>query len=180
MEKAGVEFDKKDGISTTPYGRTNVSHIYAIGDVIGPPGLASTGARQGRILADQLFGSKATGTDALFPTALWTIPEVATVGKTKKELIESGINPLCARAYYQDITRGAVNCTLTGWLELIALPDTKELVGVNIIGASACELIHYGATVIKARTTLQDVADADYAAITYHCLYQQAAEKAIL
>jgi pyruvate/2-oxoglutarate dehydrogenase complex dihydrolipoamide dehydrogenase (E3) component len=179
-DAVGIKLGERCFLSVNERLQTTAASIYAIGDIIGPPGLASTGARQGRIVADQLFGRKASGTDALFPTTLWTIPEVATVGKTKKELIESGITPLCARAYYQDITRGAVNCTLSVWLELIALPDTKELVGVNIIGASACELIHYGATLMKARTTLQDVADAGYAAITYHCLYQQAAEKAIL
>jgi NAD(P) transhydrogenase len=179
-DAAGIKLGKRYFLSVNERLQTTAPSIYAIGDVIGPPGLASTGARQGRVVADQVFGRATSGTDALFPTALWTIPEVATVGRTKKELIESGITPLCGRAYYQDIARGAVNCTLSGWLELIALPDTKELVGVNIIGASACELIHYGATLMKARATLQDVADAGYAAITYHCLYQQAAEKAIL
>src|SRR5262245_59825265 len=179
-DAVGIKLGRRFFLSVNERLQTTTPSIYAIGDVIGPPGLASTGARQGRIVAEQLFGRKASGTDPLFPTALWTIPEVATVGTTKKELIESGITPLCGRAYYQDIARGAVNCTLAGWLELVALPDTKQLVGVNIIGASACELIHYGATLMKARTTLQEVADAGYAAITYHCLYQEAAENAIL
>ena len=179
-DAVGVEVGKRGYLSVNESLQTTVGSIYAIGDIIGPPGLASTGARQGRVVADQLFGGKASGSDALFPTSVWTIPELATVGKTKQELMKSGITPLCGRALYQDIARGVVNCTLSGWLELVALPDTGELVGVHIIGADACELIHYGAALMQAKATLQDIADAGYAAMTYHSLYQQAAEKATL
>ncbi|HHP7245873.1 MAG TPA: FAD-dependent oxidoreductase [Elainellaceae cyanobacterium] len=184
-EAVGVELSKRGYLAVNESLQTTATSIYAIGDIIGPPGLASTGARQGRVVADQLFGKtvvdiKVSESDTLFPTSLWTIPEVATVGKTKQELIESDITPLCGRASYQDIARGAVNCTLSGWLELVALPNTGELVGVHIIGAEACELIHYGAALMQAKATLQDIADAGYAAITYHNLYRQAAEKATL
>ena len=154
-----------------------MSSIFAIGDLIGPPGLASTAARHGKEVSDLLFG-KGKKTYSEYPTSLWTIPEVATVGKTKDALREGGIEPICGKAFYKDTARGAVNNTLTGWLELIALPDTGQLVGVHIIGATACELVHYGTALIESKTKIHDVANAGYAAVTYHDLYRQAAENA--
>jgi pyruvate/2-oxoglutarate dehydrogenase complex dihydrolipoamide dehydrogenase (E3) component len=140
--------------------------------------LASIGVRQGRDVSDFIFG-KGKETKQEIPTSLWTIPEIATVGKTKDGLREMNIEPICGRAFHKKTARGAVNNTLTGWLELIALPESGELVGVQFFGAQACELIHYGAVLIQASAKINDIANAGYAAVTYHDLYHQAAEDAM-
>jgi len=176
-EKVGIEPAKRGYLSVNENMQTEIPSIFAIGDLAGPPGLACAGARQGRDVADFIFG-KGREKACEFPTSLWTIPELATVGKTKDALRESGIEPLCGKAFYKNTARGAVNNTMGGWLELVALPDTGKLVGVHIIGSSACELIHYGASLIHSETRMQEVANAGYAAVTYHDLYRQAAEDA--
>lgn len=177
-ENMGIEPTRRGYFTVNENCETKVPSLFAIGDLTGPPGLASMGVRQGRDVSDFIFG-KGKEKKQEIPTCLWTMPEIATVGKTKDSFREMNIEPLCGRAFHKNTARGAINNTLTGWLELIALPENGQLVGVQAIGEQACELIHYGAALIQAKAKINDIANAGYAAVTYHDLYHQAAEAAL-
>jgi NAD(P) transhydrogenase len=148
LPAAGVESDNRARLTVNEHFQTNVPNIYAVGDVIGFPSLASTSMEQGRLAACHAFGVPATSVPALFPYGIYAIPEISMVGRTEEELTEQGIPYEVGKASYREMARGQIIGDETGLLKLIFHLDTHELLGVHIIGDGASELVHVGQAVL--------------------------------
>ncbi|HTV89567.1 MAG TPA: Si-specific NAD(P)(+) transhydrogenase, partial [Stellaceae bacterium] len=131
-----------------------VPHIYAVGDVIGFPALASTSMEQGRLAVCHGFGIAASSVPALFPYGIYSVPEISMVGKTEEELTAEGVAYEVGKAHYREIARGQIIGDTTGLLKLIFHGETRELLGVHIIGDGASELIHIGQAVLTFGGTI--------------------------
>jgi len=147
-EAIGLETDKRGLLKVNDKFQTNVPNVYAVGDVIGFPSLASTSMEQGRLAACHAFGIETQHTPELFPYGIYTIPEISTCGRNEGELTEAGIPYEIGKAQYREIARGQIIGDQTGLLKLIFHLDTHELLGVHIIGEDASELIHIGQAVM--------------------------------
>ena len=148
IEGAGIQTNERGLLKVNECYQTNVSNIYAVGDVIGFPSLASTSMEQGRLAACHAFGVSTQSSPELFPYGIYTIPEISTVGRNEEELTEQGIPYEVGKAQYREIARGQIIGDHTGLLKLIFHLDTHELLGVHIIGEGASELVHIGQAVM--------------------------------
>ena len=148
LEAAGLSADDRGRIAVNAHYQTACEHIYAVGDVIGFPSLASVSMEQGRLAACHAFGVPTQSVPALFPYGIYTIPEISTVGKNEEELTASGVPYEIGKAQYREIARGQIIGDEQGTLKLIFHLDTRELLGVHIIGTGASELIHIGQAVM--------------------------------
>jgi NAD(P) transhydrogenase len=148
LTAAGVEADSRGRLVVNDHFQTSVPHVYAVGDVIGFPSLASTSMEQGRLAACHAFGVSATSVPALFPYGIYAIPEISMVGRTEEELTEQGVPYEVGKASYKEIARGQIIGDSTGLLKLIFHLDTHALLGVHIIGEGASELVHIGQAVL--------------------------------
>jgi NAD(P) transhydrogenase len=154
LEAAGLEADERGRLKVDEHYQTKVPHIYAAGDVIGFPSLASTSLEQGRLAASYAFGVEATSTPALFPYGIYTIPEISYVGKNEEELTAASVPYEMGRAGYREIARGQILGDSTGMLKILFHRETLALLGVHIIGESACELVHIGQAVMSLGGTI--------------------------
>jgi NAD(P) transhydrogenase len=154
LTAAGIKADDRGRLKVNDKHQTNVPHIYAVGDVIGFPSLASTSMEQGRLAACHAFDEKADSSPSLFPYGIYTIPEISTVGKNEEELTQDGIPYEIGKASYKEIARGQILGDTTGLLKLIFHHETRELLGVHIIGEDASELIHIGQAVMAHKGTV--------------------------
>jgi NAD(P) transhydrogenase len=148
LEAAGLSADKRGRIAVDAHYRTCVPHIFAVGDVIGFPSLASTSMEQGRLAACFAFGAQAVSLPELFPYGIYTIPAISYVGKTERELTEAGVPYEVGMARYNEIARGLIIGDDTGFLKLLFHAETRELLGVHILGEGATELVHIGQMVL--------------------------------
>jgi NAD(P) transhydrogenase len=148
LQAAGLGADQRGRLEVNEHFQTNVPHIYAVGDVIGFPSLASTSMEQGRLAACHAFGVEANSVPELFPYGIYAIPEISMVGPTEEELTEKGIPYEVGVANYREIARGQIIGDVTGLLKLIFHLETHELLGVHIIGEGASELVHIGQAVM--------------------------------
>jgi NAD(P) transhydrogenase len=144
----GVEADERGRIKVNSSYQTEAQHIYAVGDVIGFPSLASTSGEQGRLAASHAFGAKSPSFPELFPYGIYTIPEISVVGPTEEELTTQGVPYEVGKAHYREIARGQILGDSTGALKLIFHRETRKLLGVHIIGEGASELVHIGQAVL--------------------------------
>ena len=148
IEAAGLQTDERGLLKVNSHYQTNIPNIYAVGDVIGFPSLASTSMEQGRLAACHAFGVPTQSSPELFPYGIYTIPEISTVGRNEEELTEQGIPYEVGKAQYREIARGQIIGDHTGLLKLIFHLDTHELLGVHILGEGASELVHIGQAVM--------------------------------
>ena len=148
LEAAGLATDERGRLDVDEHYRTAVPHIYAVGDVIGFPSLASTSLEQGRLAACHAFGIAARSVPLLVPYAIYTIPEISSVGRTEEELTLAGVPYEVGKAQYREIARGQIIGDQSGLLKLIFHWETHALLGVHIIGEGASELIHIGQAVM--------------------------------
>jgi NAD(P) transhydrogenase len=155
IEAAGLQTDERGLLKVNEHYQTNTPNIYAVGDVIGFPSLASTSMEQGRLAACHAFGLPTQSTPELFPYGIYTIPEISTVGRNEEELTEQGIPYEVGKAQYREIARGQIIGDQTGLLKLIFHLDTHELLGVHIIGEGASELIHIGQAVMAFKGKIE-------------------------
>jgi NAD(P) transhydrogenase len=144
----GVKADERGRIKVNSSYQTEARHIYAVGDVIGFPSLASTSGEQGRLAASHAFGAKSASFPDLFPYGIYTIPEISVVGPTEEELTTQGVPYEVGKAQYREIARGQILGDSTGALKLIFHLETRRLLGVHIIGEGASELVHIGQAVM--------------------------------
>jgi NAD(P) transhydrogenase len=151
LEAAGLAADDRGRLQVNGHYQTGVPHIYAVGDIIGFPSLASTSMEQGRLAACHAFGIPASSSPALFPYGIYTIPEISMVGRSESELTKEGVPYEVGKARYREIARGQIIGDQTGLLKLIFHYDTRELLAVHIIGEGASELIHIGQAVLAYR-----------------------------
>src|SRR6266481_1878754 len=154
LAAAGIEADARGRIPVDAQYRTKQSHIFAVGDVIGFPSLASVSMEQGRLAATFAFGSTAVSNPALYPYGIYTIPEISFIGKTEEKLTDDDVPYEVGVAYYREIARGQVRGDTTGRLKLIFHRETKEILGVHIIGEGASELLHIGQAVMALKGTM--------------------------
>ena len=148
IETVGLQTDERGLLKVNGNYQTNVPNIYAVGDVIGFPSLASTSMEQGRLASCHAFGIPSQSAPELFPYGIYTIPEISTVGRNEEELTEQGVPYEVGKAQYREIARGQIIGDQTGLLKLIFHLETHELLGVHIIGEGASELVHIGQAVM--------------------------------
>ena len=154
LKAAGLKTDERGRIKVNEHYQTEQPHIYAVGDVIGFPSLASASMEQGRLAACNIFGIKTTSTPELFPYAIYSVPEISMVGKTEEELTEKAVPYEIGVARYREIARGNIMGDDTGLLKLLFHQETRKILGVHIIGTGASELIHIGQTVLAFDGTI--------------------------
>jgi NAD(P) transhydrogenase len=154
LGKAGLSADDRGRIQVDPQYRTPVPHIYAAGDVIGFPALASTSAEQGRLAACHMFGLETHSVPDLFPFGIYAIPEIAWVGRNEAELTKLGVPFETGVARYEEIARGQILGDTDGMLKLIFHLDTRHILGVWVLGTQATELVHIGQAVMGLGGTL--------------------------
>ncbi len=148
----------KDGwIEVNQHFQTSVPHIFAVGDLIGRPALASTGMEQGRAAVLYAFGGETQIMAENLPMAVYTIPEISYVGKTEKEVQQENIPYLIGRAHFKDSARGQIIGDAQGLLKLIIDTRNEKLLGVHIVGEQASELIHIGQLVMNLNGTVRDL-----------------------
>lgn len=148
LEAAGLDADDRGRISVDECYRTAQPHIYAVGDVIGFPSLASTSMEQGRIAACDAFGESYTSERSLFPYGIYSVPEIAMVGQTEETLTENRVPYEIGVARYREIARSSIMGATQGLLKILFHRENRKILGVHIIGHSAAELIHIGQSVL--------------------------------
>jgi len=151
LDAVGIEIVKHGQIEVNESYQTVVPHIYAIGDVIGFPSLASTSMEQGRRAVCHAFGAEGQTctVGSLLPFGIYTIPEISMVGETEQGLTEKGVPYETGTAYFSDVARGQIIGDVHGMLKLLFDRNTRLLLGVHIIGERASELIHIGQAVMN-------------------------------
>lgn len=150
LEDAGVATDDRGRIVVDERFRTSVEGIYAAGDVIGPPALASVSMEQGRVAACFAFDIPFKKTvDPLAPFGVYSIPEVAMVGHTEESAAAAGLDCEAGRAGFEANARAAIGGSTDGLVKLVFTKDDAKLVGVHVLGESATELVHQGQAVIS-------------------------------
>lgn len=149
LTAAGIEADNRGRIPVDKDFRTKVPHIFAVGDVIGFPSLASVSMEQGRIAVERAFGDEALQSNpSFYPYGIYTIPEISFIGKTEEQLTEEDVPYEVGVAYYREIARGQIRGDTTGRLKLIFHRETRQILGVHIIGEGAAELVHIGQAIM--------------------------------
>ena len=175
LAAAGLASDSRGRIVVDAQYRTAQSHIFAVGDVIGFPSLASVSMEQGRLAACQAFGVKVQTHPDSYPYGIYTIPEISFVGKTEEQLTDEDVPYEVGVAYYREIARGQIRGDTTGRLKLIFHRDTKEILGVHIIGEGASELLHIGQAVLILKGTIEYFIDTVFNYPTLAECYKAAA-----
>jgi NAD(P) transhydrogenase len=176
LKNAGIESDARGRIMVDKDFRTKTPNIFAVGDVIGFPSLASVSMEQGRIAAARAFGDmEMTSNPSFYPYGIYTIPEISFIGKTEEQLTEEDAPYEVGVAYYREIARGQIRGDTTGRLKLIFHRDTHAILGVHIIGEGASELVHIGQAVMALGGKLEYFVDTVFNYPTLAECYKAAA-----
>ena len=175
LAAAGIEADSRGRIAVDADFRTKQPNIFAVGDVIGFPSLASVSMEQGRIAAGRAFGIPLHSNPENYPYGIYTIPEISFIGKTEEQLTEEDVPYEVGVAYYREIARGQIRGDTTGRLKLIFHLETKHLLGVHIIGEGASELLHIGQAVLILGGTVEYFIDTVFNYPTLAECYKAAA-----
>lgn len=155
LSAAGLEADHRGRIVVDEHYQTHVEHIFAVGDVVGFPSLASVSMEQGRIAAARAFDDHATASNpSFYPYGIYTIPEISFIGKTEEQLTDEDVPYEVGMAYYREVARGQIRGDTTGRLKLVFHRDTRRVLGVHIIGEGASELVHIGQAVMRLDGTI--------------------------
>ncbi|MBL8174392.1 MAG: Si-specific NAD(P)(+) transhydrogenase [Bryobacterales bacterium] len=175
LEAAGLKADDRGRLSVNEHYQTDVPNIYAVGDVVGFPSLASTSMEQGRLAACHAFAHETDSVPELFPYGIYTIPEISMVGKNEEELTKAGVPYEIGKARYKEIARGQIIGDSTGLLKLIFHAENRKLLAVHIIGEGSCELVHIGQAVIAFGGTIDYFIDTVFNYPTLAECYKTAA-----
>lgn len=160
IEAAGLTADPRGRIAVNGVYQTAVPHIYGAGDVIGFPALASTSMEQGRLAACHMFGHAMDHRGETVPYGVYTIPEIAMVGKTEAELTEAGTPYEIGISRFEELAKGQMLGLETGLLKLLFDPKTHKLLGVHIFGEHATEIVHIGQAVLALDGTIDYFRDS--------------------
>ena len=176
LEKAGLAVNDRGYIAVDENYRTAVANIYAAGDVIGFPALASTSMEQGRVAVCHAFGFQYKQRVAsMLPMGIYTIPEISAAGETEDSCKEKKIDFCVGRAHFENNARGHITGDTAGLLKLIFSPVDKKLLGLSIIGESATELVHIGMMVLDNGLTINEFIDQVFNYPTLSEMYKYAA-----
>lgn len=154
LDSIGVETDEHGFIHVNEAYQTSRSHIYAIGDVIGFPNLASTAIDQGRRAANHAFSFPDSGKREPFPIGVYTIPEMSAIGQSEDVLKRKGIRYAVGKAYFRDLIKGQILADELGFLKILFDPQKGQIFGIHILGEGASELIHVGQAVMELGGTI--------------------------
>jgi len=155
LDRCGLGVDNRGRIKVDPATfQTEVPHVYATGDVIGFPSLASTSLEQGRIAACHAFGEPLPPAPKFFPYGIYSVPEISTVGMSEEEVRNRRIPYECGLARFRETSRGHIMGLQGGLLKMIVSLKTRKLLGVHIVGEGATELVHIGQAVLNLHGTL--------------------------
>ena len=180
LETIGVKVDDKKRLVVDERYRTSVPHVLGAGDVLGFPGLASTGMEQARLAVQCAFGAcDEARLDPLLPYGLYTIPEVGTIGVTESEARAKGVDCVVGRAWYRENARGQIVGDVFGLLKLVVERKTKHVLGVHVVGERATELVHLGQAVMELGGTVDYFTRVVMNFPTLSVLYKRAAFDAL-
>jgi NAD(P) transhydrogenase len=176
LEKAGLALNDRGYIPVDENYRTSVTNIYAAGDVIGFPALASTSMEQGRVAVCHAFGFHYKQRVAsMLPMGIYTIPEISSAGETEDSCKEKKIEYCVGRARYENNARGHITGDTAGLLKIVFSPADKKLLGVSIIGENATELIHIGMMALDNGLTINEFIEQVFNYPTLSEMYKYAA-----
>ena len=179
LEAAGLGVDERGLLSVDSRFRTRVRHLFAAGDVVGFPSLASVGAEQARIAVCAAFGVPFKKKLApLFPTGIYTIPEAGSAGATEESLREQGVDYVVGRAEYRHNARGTIIGDRDGFLKLLFRRRDLKLLGVHMMGEQATELVHVGMMTMLSGGGAAELQRACFNVPTLSNLYKDAAYRA--
>jgi NAD(P) transhydrogenase len=157
---AGLASDPRGKVIVNEHFQTSTPHIYAGGDVIGFPALASTAMEQGRLASCHMFGQPGKMMPNLIPFGIYTIPEISMVGQTEEQLTQQRIPYEVGLARYAELAKGQMLGDEQGLLKLLFEPESLKLLGVHIIGDRAAEIVHIGQAILTMGGTLEYFRDA--------------------
>jgi NAD(P) transhydrogenase len=176
LPAAGLDADSRGRIPVDENYQTKVPHIFAVGDVVGFPSLASVSMEQGRIAAARAFNDKgASSNPSFYPYGIYTIPEISFIGKTEEQLTDEDVPYEVGMAYYRETARGQIRGDTAGRLKLVFHRDTLKVLGVHIIGEGASELVHIGQAVMILNGTVEYFIDTVFNYPTLAECYKAAA-----
>jgi NAD(P) transhydrogenase len=179
LERAGLEADKRGRVPIDGDYRTRVPHIFAVGDVAGPPALAATAMEQGRLASLHAFGEPADELPQLVPTGVYSIPEIAMVGPTEEELTEKAVPYVSGVARWSELARGLMTGDEDGMLKLLVSTEDRSLLGVHVIGTGATDLVHIGQALMGGGLSVDFLVQAVFNYPTFAESYKVAALDAI-
>lgn len=176
LEGAGVKLDERKRVLIDDRYQTNLEGVFAAGDLIGPPALASVSMEQGRVAICHAFGIPfKQKVDPVPPLGVYSVPEVAAVGTTEEEAQQKGIDYEVGRASFSDNTRARITGLMDGLIKLIFRKDDLRLLGAHIIGDQATELIHLGQSVMHHDGQIDDFIETTYNVPARSEIYKYAA-----
>lgn len=156
LDAVGIEYDDRERLKVNEHYQTNVDYVYAAGDVIGFPALASTSMEQGRRAICHALGvCDVQRFNQLFPYGIYAVPEISMVGKTEEQLTDEGVPYETGIAHYREIARAKLLGDERGMMKMLIHQETHEVLGVHVIGAEATELIHVGQAVMALGGTAE-------------------------
>jgi NAD(P) transhydrogenase len=155
LNAVGIESGSRGKLTVNEHFQTTTPNIYAAGDVIGFPSLASTSMEQGRLAANHMFGMNGTRNDTVIPYGIYTIPEVSMVGQTEEQLTHAKIPYEVGIARYAELAKGQMLGDEEGLLKILFHPETLRILGVHAIGERAAEIIHIGQAVLALGGTVE-------------------------
>jgi len=175
LENAGIETDERGRIKTNAHLQTNVTNVYAIGDVVAGAMLAHKAEEEGVLVAEQLAGQKPHIDYNLIPGVVYTWPEVAAVGKTEEQLKEAGAKYKVGSFPFRALGRARASMDLDGFAKILADETTDEILGIHIIGARAADLIAEAVVAMEYRASAEDIARMSHAHPTFAEAMKEAA-----
>jgi NAD(P) transhydrogenase len=155
LPAAGLTADARGKVAVNEFFQTVVPHVYAAGDVIGFPALASTSMEQGRLASCHMFGASCESRPHTIPYGIYTIPEISMVGKTEQELTDAKIPYEIGLSKFEELAKGQMLGADTGLLKLLFDPKSRKLLGVHIFGERATEIVHIGQAVLAFGGTIE-------------------------
>ncbi|MGI8783623.1 MAG: Si-specific NAD(P)(+) transhydrogenase [Acidobacteriota bacterium] len=155
LQAVDIVPDPRGRIAVNEYFQTTIPNVYAAGDVIGFPALASTSMEQGRLASCHMFGLPCQCYPDLLPFGIYTIPEISMVGKTEQELTEARIPYEVGIARFEELAKGQILGAEPGLLKILFDPAARNILGIHIIGEQAAELIHVGLAVVALEGTIE-------------------------
>jgi NAD(P) transhydrogenase len=155
LAAAGLTATEKGTLSVNQFCQTDVPHIYAVGDMVGHPALASKAMEQGRRATRHALNLPVGDASSTIPLGIYTIPEMASIGLDEKSARERYRNPLIGRAKFEEVARAQISGAGQGLLKMVADPSGEQLLGVQIVGDSATELVHVGQSALQQGATFE-------------------------
>lgn len=162
LDKVGLQANSRGQIAVDERYCTVVPQVYAVGDVIGPPALASAAYDQGRCAAAHITGASDVPRVAEVPTGIYTIPEISSLGKTEKQLTEEKVPYEVGQAFFRHLARAQISGETVGMLKILFHRETLEILGIHCFGDNAAEIVHIGQAVMQGKNTLDYFANTTF------------------